>query len=99
MLVSVLKYESHLLHSSEIDFIDRLNQLPCAYWNQVPRAIQSLVYDYLFVHVDSTKYLLIRLCLRKPGRWHRLNSLRYQHELREDITTVLETLCVHPGQY
>ena len=48
------------------------------------------------MHIDAAKYLLIRLCLRKPGKWHRLSSLRYQHELGEEITTVLETLCVHP---
>jgi fanconi-associated nuclease 1 len=50
------------------------------------------------VHADSAKYLLIRLCLRKPGKWHRLNSLKYQQELGEDITTVLEMLCVYPKQ-
>jgi Fanconi-associated nuclease 1 len=50
------------------------------------------------VHLDAAKYLLIRLCLRKPGKWHRLSSLRYQHELGEEITTVLEMLCVHPRQ-
>jgi Fanconi-associated nuclease 1 len=50
------------------------------------------------VHADSAKYLLIRLCLRKPGKWHRLNSLRYQQELGEEITTALETLCVYPKQ-
>lgn len=50
------------------------------------------------MHADSAKYLLIRLCLRKPGKWHRLNSLKYQQELGEDITTALEMLCVYPKQ-
>ena len=50
------------------------------------------------MHIDAAKYLLIRLCLRKPGKWHRLSSLRYQHELGEEITTTLETLCIHPRQ-
>lgn len=75
MLTSVLKHESHLLHPTEIDFIDRLNLLPYA-----------------------AKYLLIRLCLRKSGKWHRLNSLKYQNELGEEIATALETLCVYPRQ-
>ncbi len=57
---------------------------------------QSAVYPHLFVHIDAAKYLLIRLCLRKPGKWHRLNSLKYQQELGEDIATALETLCVYP---
>jgi Fanconi-associated nuclease 1 len=51
------------------------------------------------VHIDAAKYLLIRLCLRKSGKWHRLNSLKYQHELGEEIVTALETLCVYPRQY
>ena len=51
------------------------------------------------MHIDAAKYLLIRLCLRKSGKWHRLNSLRYQHELGEEIATALETLCVYPRQY
>lgn len=53
----------------------------------------------LCVHIDAAKYLLIRLCLRKTGKWHRLNSLKYQHELGEEIATALETLCVYPRQY
>jgi fanconi-associated nuclease 1 len=50
------------------------------------------------VHVDAAKYLLIRLCLRKSGKWHRLSSLKYQHELGEEMATALETLCVYPRQ-
>lgn len=46
------------------------------------------------MHVDPAKYLLTRLCLRKPGKWHRLSSLRYQHELGENIMAILEMLCV-----
>jgi fanconi-associated nuclease 1 len=48
------------------------------------------------VRVDTAKYLLIRLCLRKPGKWHRLSSLKYQHELGNNITTALEILCSSP---
>jgi Fanconi-associated nuclease 1 len=51
------------------------------------------------VDVDPAKYLLIRLCLRKPGKWHRLSSLRYQHELGEKIMTALEMLCVSSKSY
>jgi Fanconi-associated nuclease 1 len=50
------------------------------------------------VQIDAAKYLLIRLCLRKSGKWHRLNSLKYQHELGEEIATALETLCIYPKQ-
>jgi len=48
------------------------------------------------MHADSAKYLLIRLCLRKPGKWHRLSSLKYQRDLGENITTGLEMLCACP---
>ncbi len=51
------------------------------------------------MNIDAAKYLLIRLCLRKSGKWHRLNSLKYQHELGEEIATALETLCVYLRQY
>jgi Fanconi-associated nuclease 1 len=51
------------------------------------------------VHIDAAKYLLIRLCLRKSGKWHRLNSLKYQHELGVEIESAIETLCVYPRQY
>ena len=52
----------------------------------------------LGANIDAAKYLLIRLCLRKSGKWHRLNSLKYQHELGGEIATALETLCVYPRQ-
>jgi Fanconi-associated nuclease 1 len=56
-------------------------------------------FDRLFMcNIDAAKYLLIRLCLRKSAKWHRLNSLKYQHELGEEIATTLETLCVCPRQ-
>ena len=51
------------------------------------------------MHIDAAKYLLIRLCLRKSGKWHRFNSLKYQHELGEEIATALETLCVYSRQH
>ncbi|KAI9446590.1 VRR-NUC domain-containing protein [Lactarius indigo] len=75
MLAAILKHESHLLHSSELDFIHRLNLLPY-----------------------SARYLLIRLCLRKPGKWHRLSTLRYQHELGDNIKAALHTLCAAANQ-
>ncbi|KAI9466069.1 VRR-NUC domain-containing protein [Lactarius psammicola] len=76
MLAAILKHESHLLHSSELDFIRRLNLLPY-----------------------PARYLFIRLCLRKPGKWHRLSTLRYQHELGENIKVALDTLCAAANQH
>ncbi|KDQ61078.1 hypothetical protein JAAARDRAFT_571662 [Jaapia argillacea MUCL 33604] len=45
----------------------------------------------------ETKYLLIRLCLRKSNKWHRFSSLRYTSELSEDeIRGAIEELCASP---
>ena len=53
----------------------------------------------LIPHVDSARYLLIRLCLRKPGKWHRLSTLKYQHELGENIKVALDALCAAANQH
>ncbi|KAI0957731.1 hypothetical protein AcW1_006029 [Taiwanofungus camphoratus] len=39
------------------------------------------------------RYLLIRLCLRKTDKWHRLDSLKYQGELGDDILDAVHELC------
>ena len=63
-------------------------------------ACHPIFYLFLpFVLVDPAKYLLIRLCLRKPGKWHRLSSLRYQQELGENIAMALEMLCISSKPY
>ncbi|KZT02315.1 uncharacterized protein LAESUDRAFT_706344 [Laetiporus sulphureus 93-53] len=41
------------------------------------------------------RYLLVRLCLRKPGKWHRLSDLekRYKRELGVELPDVVQRLC------
>ncbi|KAH9951864.1 VRR-NUC domain-containing protein [Amylocystis lapponica] len=41
----------------------------------------------------NAQYLLIRLCLRKTDKWHRLDSLKYQTELGDTIPQAIEELC------
>ena len=41
----------------------------------------------------SAKYLLVRLCLRKTEKWHRLSSLKYESELGDTILPALRELC------
>ncbi|KAI0076777.1 hypothetical protein K474DRAFT_1644316 [Panus rudis PR-1116 ss-1] len=42
----------------------------------------------------NAKYLLVRLCLRKTDRWHRLSQLKYVHEIGDDgLTAALKELC------
>ncbi|EMD38241.1 hypothetical protein CERSUDRAFT_93772 [Gelatoporia subvermispora B] len=38
-------------------------------------------------------YLLIRLCLRKSNKWHRLGNLNYQRELGDGIVDAIQELC------
>ncbi|KAK7694026.1 hypothetical protein QCA50_003602 [Cerrena zonata] len=39
------------------------------------------------------RYLLIRLCLRKNDKWHRLSDLKYRKELGDDIPDAIRELC------
>ena len=41
----------------------------------------------------SAKYLPVRLCLRKTGKWHRFSSLKYESELGDTILPALRELC------
>ncbi|OCH92080.1 hypothetical protein OBBRIDRAFT_886490 [Obba rivulosa] len=40
----------------------------------------------------EARYLLIRLCLRKSNKWHRLESLKYQRELGDGIANAIREL-------
>lgn len=43
--------------------------------------------------IDPARYLLIRLCLRKPDQWLKLADLRYEKELGENILPAMRELC------
>jgi fanconi-associated nuclease 1 len=46
-------------------------------------------------NVDEARYLLVRLCLRKEEKWHRLDQLKYQREIGDPtkITNAIRQLC------
>ncbi|KAH9928150.1 VRR-NUC domain-containing protein [Fomitopsis serialis] len=39
------------------------------------------------------RYLLVRLCLRKADKWHRLSALKYERELGNNIRQAIGELC------
>ncbi|THH16142.1 hypothetical protein EW146_g4437 [Bondarzewia mesenterica] len=47
---------------------------------------------------SNAKYLFIRLCLRKSDQWLRLDDLRYQDELGDNIASSLDELCRAAGR-
>lgn len=42
---------------------------------------------------DQQKFLLIRLALRKPEKWYRLDNLKYERDLGSEIKSTLLSLC------
>jgi len=44
--------------------------------------------------LDDAQYLLIRLCLRKSGKWQRLSSLKYRSELGSKLESAVKKLCL-----
>ncbi|OBZ69277.1 hypothetical protein A0H81_10733 [Grifola frondosa] len=45
----------------------------------------------------NARYLLLRLCLRKTDKWHRLGALHYEQELGDAIPTAIQELCSSRG--
>lgn len=48
--------------------------------------------------VDPARYLFIRLCLRKENKWHRLDQLKYQQEIGDNVNIIkaISELCGQP---
>ena len=61
----------------------------------IPRKayIPSIKHSTTLPFVDSAKYLLIRLSLRKQDKWHRLSSLKYQAEIGDKTSDAATELC------
>lgn len=56
----------------------------------VPRITSS---HRSLVSIDHARYLLVRLCLRKTDKWHRLSSIKYEGELGDNIRQATAELC------
>ncbi|EGN95749.1 hypothetical protein SERLA73DRAFT_76815 [Serpula lacrymans var. lacrymans S7.3] len=57
---------------------------------------KEIDYFYYFSRLSyNARYLIIRLLLRRPDKWHRLDSLKYQAELgtRANIIDAIKELC------
>lgn len=48
--------------------------------------------------VDASRYLLVRLALRKADKWHRLSTLKYKSELGDSIPAAIDALCYDPSK-
>ena len=55
--------------------------------------IQLTAKSHLSVRIDHARYLLVRLCLRKTDKWHRLGALKYEGELGDNIRQAIAELC------
>ncbi|KZT27328.1 hypothetical protein NEOLEDRAFT_1110695 [Neolentinus lepideus HHB14362 ss-1] len=44
----------------------------------------------------NARYLFIRLLLRKPAKWHGINTLKYQSDMGNSIHDALKDLCAGP---
>jgi Fanconi-associated nuclease 1 len=48
--------------------------------------------------LDRARYLIIRLALRKAGKWYRLSALKYEFELGKSIPSAITELCQNTAQ-
>lgn len=88
MLKTVMSSEAYLFSHEEIGCLRNYDNLTCMF---VPLLI--IRHRPNTVLPDKGRYLLIRLCLRKTDKWHRLDSLKYQGELGDDILDAVHELC------
>jgi Fanconi-associated nuclease 1 len=48
--------------------------------------------------LDRARYLIVRLALRKAGKWYRLSALKYESELGKSIPSAITELCQNTVQ-
>lgn len=87
MLATVLRHEHNLFTLEEIDCLSRYNTMSCASLNTL------ITSSHRLVGIDHARYLLVRLCLRKTDKWHRLSALKYEGELGDNIRQAIAELC------
>jgi hypothetical protein len=91
MINTVILHESHLISKVEKEFIKDYTKLTC---ESLLVQLQVLRISHQSVS-DAARYLLVRLCLRKEGKWHRLSDLKYEKELGSTgvILDAMNELC------
>ena len=89
--------EEHLLSQDEFDVIAR-------YVNGISRmsllTYTTYMYIYGFIlYIADAQYLLVRLCLRKEDKWHRLSDLKYEKQIGsgDAIRKAIDELCFPQG--
>ena len=85
MLATVLRHEHHLFTLDEIDCLAKYSKMSCE--------CAGLPHNTASSGADHARYLLVRLCLRKTDKWHRLNTLKYEGELGDNIRQAIAELC------
>jgi hypothetical protein len=86
----VLTSEPHLLSSVEHLCLKAYIELSCE--SHIP--FPALSFPELTLRADRAKYLLVRLALRKSGKWHRLDKLDgFYAELGPFIEEAIAELC------
>lgn len=97
VLATVLEGESHLIAMNEWYCLQRYIDLSR---ESLPELV--LVKDVRFDKSSAeARFLLIKLCLRKENKWHRLDDLKYQSEIgsKDKIIEAIRELChgSHPA--
>lgn len=93
MVNTVLKEESFLFTDEELDVLRSYSALSCA--SLLLCCFQNEIQCHM---VDNARYLLVRLVLRKPGQWFRVDKLKYISELGEQgIQEAIVELCKFPN--
>jgi Fanconi-associated nuclease 1 len=93
MVRAVLDNEEHLIADDEWNYLGKYSDLSCmCHRNQMGCLIFTVV---RISNLDEARYLLVRLCLRKEEKWHRLDQLKYQREIGDPakIKQAIRQLC------
>ena len=95
MVHDVLRKEEHLLADDEWPYLSTYSKLSCKCHFRIARRPSFICFILKICNVDEARYLLVRLCLRKEDKWHRLDQLKYQREIGDPakITNAIRQLC------
>lgn len=93
MLEVVMTHEDHLLSQDEFNVIGRyVDGISCMCHFLLPYC--ATTHGSAWFTADA-QYLLIRLCLRKEDKWHRISDLKYEKQIGggDGIRKAIDDLC------
>jgi hypothetical protein len=90
MVYAVLDNETHLIAEDEWHYFVKYINLSGECRRNWTR--RSIAHNQ---NVEEARYLLVRLCLRKEDKWHRLDQLKYQRDIGDPakIKQAIRELC------